>query len=466
MLDLALVLFVLGLIALGLRRPFIWVLAYLYVDIVAPQKIGWTLMPSLKISLVTFVLAFGGWLLFDNKHGSRLSVRMGLMFALLAWCAFTTSFADFPEAAAEKWSWVWKSMLFALFLPLALRTKLRLEAAITVLVLSMSAIVISGGIKTIFGGGGYGVLVTLTQDNSGIYEGSTLSTAAIAVIPLIWWVARHTTLLPARHRLTMLYAAGMTFACLLIPVGTSTRTGLLCIAVLGLLLLRTVRHRFLYIGAAAALGLLSLPFLPNSFQERMGTITSYQADESASTRVQVWKWTLDFVSDKPLGGGFDAFLGNSFTYETVEKVDVGGGVVEMQRQEVTDEGRAFHSAYFEVLGEQGFVGFGLWALLHLTGLVGMERLRRRLRKSGDPAMARWAALANALQQVQVVFLFGSLFVGIAYQPFILIVLSMQIALAHAIRSDDARLAEDERKARLAQHRARKMPGKAFGGATA
>lgn len=457
MLDLVLVLFVLGLVVLGLRRPFIWVLAYLYVDIVAPQKIGWTLMPSLKISLVTFVLAFGGWLLFDNKHGSRVSARMGMMFVLLLWCWLTTGMADFPEAAADKWSWVWKSLLFALFLPLALRTKLRLEAAVTVLVLSMSAIVISGGIKTIFGGGGYGVLVTLTQDNSGIYEGSTLSTAAIAVIPLIWWVARHTTLLPANHRLTLLYAAGMTFACMLIPVGTSTRTGLLCIAVLGLLLLRTVKRRFLYIGGALALALVSVPFLPSSFQERMGTITSYQSDESASTRVQVWKWTLDYVRDNPLGGGFDAFLGNSFTYETVQQVEV-GGVTELQRQEVTDEGRAYHSAYFEVLGEQGFIGFGVWALLHLTGLVGMERLRRRLRKSRDPAMARWAALANALQQVQVVFLFGSLFVGIAYQPFILIVLSLQIALTNAIRTDDAGLAEDERKARLAQHRARKIAG--------
>lgn len=455
MTDLVLAAFVLGLIALGLRRPFIWVLAYLYVDIVAPQKIGWTIMPSLKISLVTFVLAFGGWLLFDNKQGSRMSFRQGLILLLLAWCALTTGMAEFPEPAAEKWSWVWKSLLFALFLPLALRTKLRLEAAVLVLVLSMSAIVISGGIKTVFGGGGYGLLVTLTADNSGIYEGSTLSTAAIAVIPLVWWAAHYTTILPARHRLTTLYAVGMTFACLLIPVGTSTRTGLLCIGVLGVLLLRTVRHRFLYLGAAAAVSLMALPFLSASYAERMSTITSYQSDESASTRVEVWKWTLDYVADNPLGGGFDSFLGNSFTYETMQEVET-GGVTTTRREEVTDEGRAFHSAYFEVLGEQGYPGFLIWALLHLTGLIGMERLRRRAGKSGDPELRRWGALANALQQVQLVFLFGSLFVGIAYQPFILIVLALQISLTSIMTRQDAARREEDRKARMIARRVRQQ----------
>ena len=50
MLDAALFLTVMGMFLLGLRRPFIWVLAYLYIDILAPQKIGWTLTPMLPIS--------------------------------------------------------------------------------------------------------------------------------------------------------------------------------------------------------------------------------------------------------------------------------------------------------------------------------------------------------------------------------------------------------------------------------
>ena len=55
MLDLLLAAFVGGLLLLGLRRPFIWVLAYIYVDIVAPQKISWFLLKSIPISLILFV---------------------------------------------------------------------------------------------------------------------------------------------------------------------------------------------------------------------------------------------------------------------------------------------------------------------------------------------------------------------------------------------------------------------------
>ena len=107
MLDIALACFCLLLFAMGLRRPFIWVLAYIYVDIVAPQKIGFTIMPVLQISLVAFLLAFGGWLLLDSKQGSRFGPRQWLLLALLAWCAVTTFlWADFPVEAAGKWSWV------------------------------------------------------------------------------------------------------------------------------------------------------------------------------------------------------------------------------------------------------------------------------------------------------------------------------------------------------------------------
>ena len=135
MTDLFLAAFLIGLLGLGLRRPFLWVLAYLYVDIVAPQKISWFLLASLPVSLIVFVLAFGGWLVLDDKRDSRFTFRQLLLVLLLAYCGATTLDADFPVAAVEKWEWVWKALVFAIFLPLTLRTRLRIEAAALVMVL-------------------------------------------------------------------------------------------------------------------------------------------------------------------------------------------------------------------------------------------------------------------------------------------------------------------------------------------
>lgn len=425
--DFVLLAFIAAFLLLGLKRPFAWVLLYLYIDIVTPQKVGWGLIGELQLSLIAFLAAFAGWLFFDSKQGSRLSLRQGLIVALLLWCGFTTLIADYPEAAAAKWDWVWKSLFFAAFLPLTLRTKLRVEAAALIMVLSAASIIISAGIKTVLSGGGYGILVALVQDNSGLYEGSTLSTVAIAIIPLIWWAARHGTIFP-RSKLTMAFGAALIFAALLVPVGTQTRTGLICIAVLAVMLLRSVRHRFLYAGLGMIALFAALPFLPASYTERMATITEFRADQSASTRVQVWAWTYEYAKQNPLGGGFDAYIGNSFTYQTREVSEVGGTQVTESRT-ITEESRAYHSAYFELLGEQGWVGLGLWLWLQLAGLWQMERIQRKLKGSDRPEDQRWRSLAIALQQGQVIYLVGAVFIGVGYQPFMFKLLGLQIALS-------------------------------------
>ena len=284
------------------------------------------------------------------------------------------------------------------------------------MVLTAGAIIICGGIKTALGGGGYGMLKFFVNDNSGLYEGSTLSTVAIAIIPLIVWLAKYGTIYP-KGKLVTLFAAALTFACLLIPIGTQTRTRLVCIALLGLMSLRNVKRRFLYIGTVGLLLTLAIPFLPDSYTKRMNTIENHQSDESASTRVAVWKWTLNYAKDNPFGGGFDAFRGNKIVVQK-RSVDQAGSLATVDVDTTTDKARAYHSAYFEMLGEQGWPGLCIWLLLHGLGLLQLEGLQRRLRKSDDPKDKSDAALASALQQGHVIYLVGALFIGIAYQPFV------------------------------------------------
>ena len=153
---------------------------------------------------------------------------------------------------AEKWDWASKALAFAIFLPLTLRSKLRIEAVLLFLTLSAAAIIIVGGLKTVASGGGYGVLNLMVTNNSNLYESSTISTVAIALIPIILWLARFGTVFPPDWRVKA-FAAGLVFACLLMPIGTEARTGLVCIGVLGLLMLRDVKRRFLYLAGAALL---------------------------------------------------------------------------------------------------------------------------------------------------------------------------------------------------------------------
>jgi probable O-glycosylation ligase (exosortase A-associated) len=426
MLDLALLAFVAMFLAFGLKRPFIWVLAYIYIDCVAPQKIGWGLIHAIPLSLIAFVAAFGGWLVFDGKQGSRFTLRQAMIAVLLAYCAYTTTIADFPVNALAKWDWVWKALLFAIFLPLTLRTRLRFEAVTLIMVLALGTIVINGGVKTALGGGGYGTLALLVRENAGLYEGSILSTAAVATIPLALWLARHGTIFKPDWRVWT-FVAGLIFACLLIPIGEAARTGLVCAAFLAVLMLRSAKRRFLYAGLGALVFVLAVPFLPQSYLERMNTIEDHSQDESASTRVAVWMWTLDYVKTHPFGGGFDAYRSNSFTYK-MPKVSGSAGNEHVTYEIVTDKARAYHSSYFEMLGEQGWPGLIWWLSLQFLGVWQMERIRWRFkRREGGTASWQWG-LATALQQAQLVYLLGAAFVGIAYLPYMFMLVGMQCGL--------------------------------------
>jgi len=427
--DLAFLAFIAALLAFGLKRPFLFTLAYAYVDIVSPQRLSYFLINALPLSLTMAALAVGAWFVADDKKNFTVTGRQWLMLVLLVYAGLTTIYADMPVEAWEKWDWAWKALAFAIFLPLTLRTRLRLESFLLFMTLSAGAIVIVGGIKTVLSGGGYGELNLMVSNNSGLYEGSIISTFAIALIPVILWFARHGTIFAPDWRVKC-FCAALIFACLLIPIGTEARTGLVCIGVLGVLTLRNVQRRFLYIAGAGLLGLAAIPFLPSSFTSRMETIQGYKADESANTRLAVWGWTLGYVQDHPFGGGFEAYRQNQIQVQTVD-ARISGDVEQVNTRTQADSGRAWHSAYFEMLGEQGWPGLFLFLLIHFTGLVRMERLRRRYRgRTGDEA---WVApLATALQNFQIVYLVGGLFVAVAFQPFIWMGIAVQVGFDRLI----------------------------------
>ena len=424
--DLVFVAFLGAFFAAGFRKPFIFVLAYVYIDIVSPQRLTYILLNAIPISLMAVALTVGGWMLADDKTDTRVAPRQALIVLLLIYCGITTRTADFPIDALGKWDWVWKCLAFAAFLPLTLRTKLRIEALLLVMIASAASIIIIGGIKTIAsGGGGYGTLNLMVSNNSGLYEGSTISTVAVAIIPLILWFTKFGTIFPPDWKVKV-FCYALVFACLLIPVGTSTRTGLLCIGLVAVLMLRDTKRKVLYLCLLGAAGLMAVPFLPSSFTDRMSTIKTYKADESASTRLAVWGWTWQYAKDHPMGGGFEMYRQNQIRYDT-EKVEGNAQNATIDKKLTVDKARAFHSAYFEMIGEQGFPGLAIWLLINLGGIIRMEVLRQRYRKA-PPDQAWITPLAGALQSAHIVYLLGAAFIAIAFQPFVYMLIGAQIGL--------------------------------------
>lgn len=431
--DLILICFIIGFVVASFRRPYFMALGYIWVDFLQPQKLTYWFLNSAPVALIMAIGAVAFYVFLDEKQRARIGAVQILIIIFVFYATVNTfGWAIVTDHAREKWDWVWKGLLFSVFLPWVLTTRRRLEAAAFVMILSTAAITISGGVKTLLGSGGYGAVAFLVQSNTGLYEGSTLATVALSFIPLTLWLYRRNTIIK-RSLLTFLATAGIIFSMVLVTVGAEARTGIIAGAVLVVLLWLTSKHKLLLALGLAGAAAIAVPLLPASFTERMATIKTYDEDLSASTRIAVWKWTIDFVAEHPFGGGFGVYRINQFDVDMQRRQ---GDADNMDTRTVTvkKEARAFHNSFFEVLGELGYPGAVMYVAILVLALSAALRLRNIT--TGDPQRDVWFRdLGTTMIISMLVYTTGSMFVSIAFQPPYYDLLAITIAATHIARRE-------------------------------
>ena len=107
--------------------------------------------------------------------------------------------------------------------------------------------------------------------------------------------------------------------------------------------------------------------------------------------------------------------------------EVAGNTTSITYSQVVDEGRAFHSSVFELLGEQGWPGLRSGLRCNALGLWQMERIYRCWKGATAEEEAWIAPLAASLQDGGAdLSRRGALFFqGIGYQPVMLMLVGLQ-----------------------------------------
>lgn len=418
-------------LVLGTAAPFVLALGYVWIDAFRPQEVAYGLLSGLPVAMIMGSAAVGGWLLFDRRDPAPFGPITALTLLFALWVTLSTAFwAVVPDTAWWKWDWAVKTILFSAFIPVVFRSRVQIEAMLQVYLFAIAAHFLPFAVKTVLAGGGYGRNLGLIQGNSGIAEGATLAAVSLMMVPIALHLRRNNRLVPS-GRFTGLIYIGLAIAAVIAAVGTYQRTALVGMAVLAVFVLLHARRRWL---AGMAIGLAAAGivfFTTDAWNTRISTIGEYRQESSALTRLLVWEWTLGFVQEHPHGGGF----GTSEISRIVPPPLPG----ETEAEEVI--GRAFHSVYFEVLGEQGWVGLALFLGLVVVTLRGHREIMRRTR---DVAELAWAAdLATALRASLIVLLACGAFIGIAFQPMFYYLFGISAALLHQVRRSAALLAPEE-----------------------
>ena len=240
----------------------------------------------------------------------------------------------------------------------------------------------TGGVHRVYGppGGSY------VSDNNAI------CIALIMVMPLMFYLS--STVKNKLIKLGFFVAAGLSLVAVL---GSQSRGALLAVVAMSVFLWLKSRRKVIFGVVLFGTLVTAVMFMPDVWETRMRSIENYEEDGSAMGRINTWTMAYNLANARPLvGGGFEMYTPRTFQEYAPNPEDV----------------HSAHSIYFQMLGEHGYVGLGLFLML---GFFGWMTARRVIARSRDAPEHHWAGqLARSIQVSLIGFAVGGAFVNISY----------------------------------------------------
>lgn len=375
--DLLITIIIFGSIPVILIRPQIGILMWYWVSLMNPHRWSWGYAYEMRVALVVGIATIVAWLPSKDRKLPPFTATMVFLAGLAAWISISTYFAIVPDHAFTKWQEAEKILAMTFLATCIVNSKERVIQTIWVIAFSIGAYGIKGGLFSIATGGNYRVW---GPAESFIADNNQLGLALIMVLPLWHFLSVHTTSRWIRQGL--LASMGLTIIAILC---TYSRGALVALAITLFAFWLKAKHRLLT--GVIALGVLAgaLYVLPTAWYERMQTIDAYNEDASAQGRINSWTFAIRLAAERPLvGGGFEVTDDESLYYSLVPSADTVHN---------------FHSIYFEILGEHGYVGLFFFLGLIAASFSTAQSIIRRTRRRPD---LEWAGQLAASIQVSIV----------------------------------------------------------------
>lgn len=390
-------------------RPHVGILAWCWVSYMNPHRLTWGFAYEFPVALLIGLAALMAWLLSKEPKKLQINAVSGLLLAFVFWMSFANLFAMVPDLAFEKWNQSFKILLMTLVTMILMANRERLHALVWIIVISLGFFGIKGGLFTIATGGASRVW---GPPGSFIADNNALAMALIMMLPLARYLQLQTESLLIRWGLYGL----MTLTAFSI-IGSQSRGAFLGASAMAVFLVWKSRQRLVIGLLTVAFLAVGAAFVPQSWVDRMKTIETYEQDGSALSRLEVWGFALKIVKERPIvGGGFRVSYDDKIYLKYVPDARTG-------------RGRNYHSVYFEILGELGWVGLGIY--LALLAAVWRQGSRIIALTKGKETL-HWANDLVRMVQVSLVgFIVAGAFQNLAFFDLYFHLLAI-VFLAHQI----------------------------------
>ena len=391
--DYVLTAVIFGLLPFVFKRPWLGVLMWTWIGVMNPHRLTWGFAYSFPFAAIVGVVTLVSLLV--SKEPKRFPVMpvTVMLILLVVWENVTYPFGiNLTNEPYVQWDKVMKIHLFTAVMLLVMQTEQRIRWLVWVAALSIAFYGIKGGLFTLTTGGGG---MVLGPDGSFISGNTEISLAITMAMPLLWFLQAQ-----SKRRVVRVGLIAGIALCAVAVLGSYSRGGLLAVAAMGGFLWLKSRNKVVIGILMLALIPLMLGFMPEKWFSRMNTISTYEQDGSAMGRVNAWHYAFNLAKDRPLiGGGMRAFTDEGFAIWAPNPTDVHDA----------------HSIWFQMLGEQGFIGFGFFLSFQLLAWGLAKDIVRRCKPRDD---LRWAADLAAMVQVSLIgYWVGGSFLGLAYWDF-------------------------------------------------
>ncbi len=373
-----------------LMRPYVGITMWCWLSYMNPHRLTWGFAYNLPFAQCVALLTIIGFVMSREPKRLPMNAISVLIVMITVWVCITTVFAIVPDQAFMKWDRTIKILAMTFMTMILVTNRERLQALIWVIVLSLGYYGVKGGLFAIVTGGNHRVW---GPPLSFIADNNQLAFSLLVIMPLMRYLQVSTENIWVRRAL----AASMLLTGLAVFASYS-RGALVAATIMAFMLLLRSKRKFVISLGLVIVMAIGASFAPEHWLERMGTIEAFEEDGSASGRFDAWKFGYEVAKANPIfGGGFLVQFDHELFMEYVPEAA---------------KPRAFHSIYFEVLGEHGFIGFTLFATLGLVAAYNCRWIRARTKYRPE---LRWAhELSTMLFLSLVGYAVGGAFLNMAF----------------------------------------------------
>ena len=388
--DVIFTLLIFGLIPVSFRRPLVGLLTFSWLAYMRTQDLCWGFARHQRWSFLVAVVMGAGFFAAPRERLFEKNLRCWLMIALALWVGLSCAFSD----GQDEFMWrrlfeFWKIIAISLFTTAVVRKPQHLRIIVWVIALSfgfygikvgLSGVLSLGRVKVLQGPGG------MLEDNN------DFSLALCMALPLLIHIGATET---NKHLRRGIWLATPLTA--LTVIMTHSRGGFLSLMAVFFMLMWRSRNRVLGFSLGAVACLVALLVVPDSYIDRISTITSSQGikqDGSAQGRLAAWRTAVNMSVHNPVFGvGLTHFEPKYKAY----------------RLDPSETPRVTHNAYLQIWAESGTGALLLYLGLIFATWWSLVRLRK---ESIRRYASSWITHYAAMFEVSIIaFIVGSTFLN-------------------------------------------------------